>query len=289
MLNPGLFWSGCFFMEAYTKLTRKNFWTIAANSTASFIIAYLIVFYVNYFANIFASGMFGFNISFDFDQILYHVEPYQWTHDSVQLIFGIGPVLVFLLGLITLIGFFGLTEEQSRMKILFVWITLISFNFTFGNLMIGNIFKTGVGHVFNWMYFNDTQKMLVAIVGLFGLLTTAFLMARPVAMSANSYFNKLGSKNFPFFIMSQLILPFILGYGLILGYFSERLLFQEKYSWISLIVLIFIISLRVGSLESLYFDEDDRRLGLSKFLVITALIMFIGLRLILSRFYTIHW
>ncbi len=276
-------------MEANTKLSRTNFWSVVANSTSSFVIAYLIVFYLNYFTTLLSTAMFGFDVSFDFDQILYHIEPYQWTHDSVKMIFGSGPLLVFLLGLVSLIGYFGLTEEQSRMKVLFVWLSLIAFNQTFGSLMIGNIFKTGVGHVFNWMYFNDTQKMLVALIGFFGLIITAFLMVRPVAMSANSYFNKLDERNFPFFIMSQFILPFLFGYTLIIIYFWQRLLFQEKFAWISLSVLVLIIALRVSSLEKLYFDEDDRRPGISRFLVILAVSMYFGLRIILSRLYTIHW
>lgn len=276
-------------MEPFTKLSRRNFWMIAVNSTSAFIMAYLIVFYINFFATILAAGMFNFDISFDYNQIIYHIEPYQWTHDSVKLIYSAGPILVFLTGLISLIGFFGLTEEQSRLKILFIWITLLAFNQTFAGLMIGNLFKQGVGHVFNWMYFSDTAKLVVALLGFFGLITTAFLMVRPVSISGNSYFNKLGEKNFPFFITSQIIVPFIIGYLLIVAYFSQRLLFQEKFAWISLSILLFFIFIRIATMQTIYFDEDDRRPGFSKFLIIGAIVMFIGLRLLLNFSHTIHW
>lgn len=251
--------------------------------------AYLIVFYVNFFATILASGMFHYDISFDYNQIVYHIEPFEWTHDSVKLIYGAGPILVFLLGLIALIGFYGLTEEQTRIKILFIWITLLAFNQTFGNLMIGNIFKQGVGHVFNWMYFSDTSKMIVALMGFFGLLTTAFLMAKPVSISANSYFNKLGERNFPFFILSQIIVPFIIGYLLILAYYSQRLLFQEKFAWISLVILIFIIFINLAKAETVYFDEDDRKPGYSKFLIIGAIVMYFGMRYLLNTSTRLQW
>lgn len=276
-------------MEPFTKLSRRNFWMIAVNSTSAFIMAYLIVFYINFFATILAAGMFNFDLSFDYNQIIYHIEPYQWTHDSVKLIYSSGPILVFLTGLISLIGFFGLTEEQSRLKILFIWITLLAFNQTFAGLMIGNLFKQGVGHVFNWMYFSDTAKLIVALLGFFGLITTAFLMVRPVSISGNSYFNKLGEKNFPFFITSQIIVPFIIGYLIIVAYFSQRLLFQEKFAWISLSILLFFIFIRIATMQTIYFDEDDRRPGFSKFLIIGALVMFIGLRLLLNFSYTILW
>ena len=276
-------------MGSSTGLSPGNFWMIVVNSTSAFVLAYLIVFYINFFIGIFASGMFGFDLSFDYNQVVYHIEPYEWTQDSVKLIYSAGPILVFFTGLISLIGFFGLTEEQSRLKILFLWITILAFNQTFGNLMIGNLFKQGVGHVFNWMYFTDTQKMIVALIGFFGLLTTAFVMVKPIGISANSYFNYLGERNFPFFITAQIIIPFIVGYLLIAAYFSQRLLFQEKFSWISLTVVIIFIFISLNSSDTMYFDEDDRRPTYSKVLILTSIVMFVGLRLLLNQTYTIHW
>ncbi len=276
-------------MRPIKDLTKKNFWIIATNSTASYVLAFLFVFYINHFANIFSSGMFGYDLSFDWDIIFYHIEPYEWTHDSVQLIYSAGPLLIFLVGLISLIAFYSLIEEPARIKTFFMWLTLHAFNFFFGGLLIGNVFKNGIGHVFNWMYFTDTAKMLVAMIGFFGLLATAYFMAKPVAISANSYFNKLGEKNFPYFFTAQIIVPFVFGTLLYMAYFMPRIMFQEKYSWISLGVLLIIIFGRVNYMETLYFDEDDRYISLSKAIVITAAVIFILLRLVLNREYLVSW
>lgn len=276
-------------MRPIKDLTKKNFWIIATNSTASYVLAFLFVFYINHFANIFSSGMFGYDLSFDWDIIFYHIEPYEWTHDSVQLIYSAGPLLIFLVGLISLIAFYSLIEEPARIKTFFMWLTLHAFNFFFGGLLIGNVFKKGIGHVFNWMYFTDTAKMLVAMIGFFGLLATAYFMAKPVAISANSYFNKLGEKNFPFFFTAQIIVPFVVGTLLYMAYFMPRIMFQEKYSWISLGVLLIIIFGRANYMETLYFDEEDRYISLSKAIVITTVIIFVLLRLILNREYLVSW
>lgn len=272
-----------------TKLSRSNFWIIVVNSTASFVVAYLIVFYVNMLTTILSAGMFDFNLSFNYSQVYYQIQDYKWTHDSVKLIFGSGSIMVFILGVLSLVGFFGLIEESSRLKTLFLWITLISFNQTFGNLMIGNLFKTGVGHVFNWMYFSDTAKMVVALMGFFGLVVTAFIMRKPVGISANTYFNKIGSKNFPFFIMAQLILPFIFGYGLILAYFSQQLVFQEKYAWVSLGIMLLFIFISLSKSEDMYFDEEDKNITFSIFLIVTAIVMYSGLRYLLNEQIYIDW
>jgi len=131
--------------------------------------------------------------------------------------------------------------------------------------------------------------MLVALVGFFGLLATAYFMSKPVAISANSYYNKLSEKNFPFFFTAQIIVPFVVGTLLYTLYFLPDLRFQERYSWMSLGVLLIIIFGRVNYMETLYFDEEDRYISLSKVIVLTTLIMVIGLRLILSHEILVSW
>ncbi|MDP2721776.1 MAG: hypothetical protein Q8O72_03365 [Bacteroidales bacterium] len=276
-------------MKHHKTQTQKNFWIIAANSTASYVLAFLFVFYINHFANILTCGTFGYEISFDWDIIFYHIEPYEWTHDSVFLIYSAGPILILITGFISLITFYSFLEEQARIKTFFMWLTLHAFNFFFGGLLIGNIFKKGIGHVFNWLYFTDTSKMLVALIGFFGLLATAFFMTKPVATSANIYFNKLDHKNFPFFITAQVIVPFVAGTLLYMLYFMPRLLFQETYSWISLGVLLIIIFGRINYMEALYFDEETRYIRLSKVIVFTTLTITIVMRVLLNHEYSIFW
>lgn len=270
-------------MASEADLTKTNFWIIAINSTASYVLSFLAVFYINHFVKILLSRNFGYNIGFDWDNILFYVKPYEWTHDSVRLIYSSGPILIFVVGLISIIAFWSLVEETARIKTFFMWLTLHAFNFFFGSLLIGNIFKKGIGHVFNWMYMSDTSKMIVALIGFLGLLGTAFFLSRPVAISANSYFNKLDKNNFPFFITAQIIVPFILGTLLYIGYFIPQLYFQERYSWISLgVILLFIIG-RVSKMDTQYFDEEDRYTEISKIIIITTLVIFIGLRVLLRN------
>lgn len=268
-------------MKADFNLTKTNFWIIVTNSTASYVLAFLFVFYINHFIKIILAVSYGYDLGFDWDTIFYYIEPHEWTHDSVRLIFSAGPILIFVAGLISLIAFWSLVEEVARLKTFFMWLTLHSFNFFFGGLLIGNIFKKGVGHVFNWMYMTDTSKMLVALFGFLGLLGTAYFMAKPAAISANSYFNKLDEKNFPFFITAQIIVPFIIGTLIYLGFFLPRILFQEAYSWISLAMILLFIIGRVSKMDTLYFDEEDRYIGVSSVIVITTVVVIVAFRVLL--------
>lgn len=276
-------------MKIERELTTRNFWIIAANSTAAFVLAYLLIFYINHISVILSAGMFDYTISFDYNQIYFHIEPYEWTHDAVKLMYSAGPVLTFILGFISMVGYYSLYEEEARIKIFFLWFAIIAFNYTFGGLMIGNLFKKGVGHVFNWMYFTDTQKMMVALLGFFGLLSTGFLLAKPIAHTANSYFMKLSPDNFPFFFMAQIVVPFIIGAGIIMVYFIPRILFQERYGWISMAVILALSFGRINQYDTIYFENEDRNIRLSLFMILLALVLVVGLRILLYQAYVIRW
>ncbi len=270
-------------------LSKRNFWVIATNSTAAFVLAFLFIFYVNHFTTLLTAGMFNYDVSFNYYVIFYHIEPYQWTHDSVKLMYSAGPILILLVGIISLIAFYSMVEEVARAKIFFVWLTFLSFNYFFGGLLLGNLFTKGVGHVFNWMYLNSTEKMIVALVGFFGLIGTAFLMAKPIAISANSYYKEFNPRLFPFFFTSQIIVPFLIGTVLVELYFLPNPNFQVMWFWAPMIVLLLLIYKVLDSADNLYFDEEDRYVLISKGMTIAAAAVYIGLRVILSHEFYINW
>ena len=265
-------------METGTKLSTKNFWAIAVNSTVTFVLSYLFVYYINHFLKIMMAAVFGYPTNFTYNKINYFIESYRWTMDAVTLIYLSGPILLFVLGILSLVYYASMSDEEGRIKVFFVWFTLHAFNFVFSGLMIGNIFTLGVGHVFNWMYLNDTMKMIVALIGFFGLLLSAILVTKPIASSAVSYFNGLDESNTPFFVTSQIIVPFILGSVIILVYFYPFVSYQEEYSWIVLGILLLIVSGRINSMEPVHFDMEERSVGVSWVTLIFTIIVVLGIR-----------
>ncbi len=271
-------------METIQKLSRKNFWIIVLNSTSAYVLAYLLVFYINHFIKVVMASMFHIPVGFDWDQVYFYIEGYQWTHDMVTTIFSAGPFMVLIFGVISLGAFFSLREEVARVKIFFIWFTLIAFNFFFGNLLIGNIFTKGIGYVFQWAFFSDTARVVVAMIGFFGLGLTALVMKKPILFSANSYFTSIKEKNFPFFFTAQIIVPFIIGNIISIFYFFPRILFQERYSWLSLAVVLLILFMSINEQEAVMFDTDDAPppVIISKVMVVLALVLYVGLRLALN-------
>lgn len=271
-------------------LTRRNFWIIATNSTASFVLAYLFIFYLNQFTLLLSAGMYDYAITIDYGSYFFHVEPYQWTHDAVITIFSAGYILTLIVGLIALLAFYQLISDAMPVKIFFFWLAMHAITYFFGGLMVGNLLTEGIGHVFNWMYLTDTAKMVVSLIGFFGLLMMALFAPRLMAISADSYFEKFNERMAPFFIMAQVIVPFILGSVLVYVYFIPKGLFQEKYGWIVLGVMMILFFLRANQMENLTFEEDDTRsIRLMRGLVITSAAVYIVSRIVMQQGIYVAW
>lgn len=269
------------------QLTRKNFWIIAANSTASFVLAYLAVFYLNQFSYLLTGGMYEFPVSIDYATYFFHVEPWQWTHDSVILIFSAGYVATMFLGLLSLLAFYSLLADAMPVKIFFFWLTVHAFVYVFAGLMLGNLLTEGIGHVFNWMYLTDTVKMIISLIGFFGLLLTALFTPRLIAISANVYFHKFSEKISPFFITAQVIVPYLIGSALVYVYYIPKNLFHERYGWIVLGCMMLIFFSRARYLEDLLFEEEDERgIRLMRGFIITTIVIYAGSRLLMHGGFT---
>ncbi len=268
-------------------LSRKNFWIITINSSASFVLAYMIVFYLNQLSYVLTAGMFGYPVTLNHASYFFHIEPYQWTHDAVFIIFSSGYILTFILGVLSLLAFMNLTGSSAPVKVLFLWLVLHSSNFVFGGLLLGNLLTEGIGHVFNWMYLLDTPRMIISISGFFGLLITALMSARWFSISADAYFTKYNERMAPFFITAQVLLPFLIGSVLVFFYYFPKGMFHEKYGWAVLAVMMFIFFMRAKFLDDLIFEEDDARsIRPMKGLVVFTVLVFVLSRVLLSRGFT---
>jgi hypothetical protein len=226
--------------------------------------------------------VFSFPLNFTYNRIGYFIQNYEWTLDSVRLIYSSGPILLLVLAILSLVLYATMSNEKSRIKIFFIWFSMHAFNFVFSGLIIGNIFTEGVGHVFNWMYLSDTAKMTVALFGFFGLLLTAILVTKPITSTAVSYFNGLNDTNIPFFITAQIIVPYIIGSSLVLLYFLPLSFFQEKYSWITLGILILFVSGRINHMEPVVYDKEEKPVSISWLTVIFTIVIALAIRFGLS-------
>ncbi len=270
-------------------LSRKHFWIITANSTAAFVLSYLCVFYLNQLSYGLMAGMYHYPITLDYATYYFHVEPYQWTHDAVFLIFSSGYVLTFIVGILALLAFYSLLPDPIPVKIFFFWFAMHAGNFVFGGLLLGNLLTEGIGHVFNWMYMKDTVKMIISLIGFLGLLGMGLFSARMVAMASNVYFEKFNERIAPFYITAQVIVPYLIGSVLMFVYFFPKNMFHERYGWAVLGVVLLIFFHRIRNFDTLVFDESEKRsIRLMKSFMITTIVLYISSRLLFHKGFMFH-
>lgn len=271
-------------------LTRKNFWIIAGNSIASYVLAYLVVFYLTQLFILFSAGMYSYPITITYADYCTHVEAYEWTHDSVFLFYFTTSLSTLILGIIATMAFYSIIADPLPIKVFFLWLMFHSYSYFFADIMIGNLLTDGIGHAFNWMYLNDTVKMIISLVGFFGILTVTLFMPKRVALSADAYFVRYSERNSTFFITAQVLVPYLIGSLLLFFYFYPKNMFHEKYIWVLYALMIFIYYYVSKTMESLSFEEDDdRKIRPMKNLIIFTIIFYVLSRIVLNSGIYFSW
>ncbi len=167
---------------------------------------------------------------------------------------------------------------------------MLSRTYGFGGLQLGNLLTEGIGHVFNWMYLVDTARLIISLIGFFGLVMTSLFAVRIVAISADSYFSKFNERMVPFFITAQVLVPFILGAVIMFFYFFPKNMFHERFGWIVLTVMIFIFFMSTRWIDSLHFEEDEERaIRPMKGLIIFTIVFLVASRLALHHGISFSW
>ncbi len=279
-----------FFSQMNNQLSRRNFWIIALNSIIAFVLSYLFIFYINQLSFVLTAGMYDYEISIDYNGYFFHIEPYEWTHDAVIMIFSSGYILTLIFGILSLLAFYQLVADAIPFKVFFFWLSFHAITYFFGGLMLGNLLTEGIGHVFNWMYLTDTFKMIISLIGFFGLLLMSIFSARLVALSANAYFVRYNERIAPFFITAQVIVPYLIGSALIYIYFLPDGQFHERFSWIIMGVMLILFFLRSRYSDDLMFEEDDNRtIRLMRGLVVFTVLFYALSRVLLHKSIYFVW
>ncbi len=265
----------------------KGRWTlfriIVANSAAAYIFTYFLVFSMYLATLIFGAWMFEYSIKIKFLQVFFLVKNHEWTHDAVKVIYTIGPVLIMIFGVISLVALRWAREEVGRMKLLFLWFSVHSLNFLVTDILVGNLFTEGLGHVFQWMYMDPTTRLGISVFGLLSIAGVAFFFTQPFVESSNIYFNRLTSDDYPYYITAQVIVPYLIGTVVVFTLLGFSMSVLEWFSWVSMALILAVVVVRGNYYKALYFDTEPRKSKVSIFLVILAISIMAIIYVLLSK------
>ena len=231
--------------EKETSSLRK-YLVISVNSLAYFILAYLfIILVINFVSMGMAKIFYGVSSTmtpngFDIDQT-----NFQWSLESVVLIFFIGVLLAMLFGIWFQMIYINTRKGGGHLKLFFLWSYLIAYTIFFGDMIFGAFFNYMPGAFFNFMGFPIPLRVVIGIGGLVLLFVVGWMSAKNVVISLNIYLRKASISTIRPFVTAQLLVPFVVGNVII--YFLKSPL-QAKFEYVDTLVLLTMVVVIAGAI-----------------------------------------
>ncbi|HPE57291.1 MAG TPA: hypothetical protein P5514_09760 [Bacteroidales bacterium] len=263
------------------KNDRNRFLKIFFNSLFMFMLSYLIIYIIGEFITVWVATTFDYKVILFPYKIYYSIDSDQWTADSVKILYSILPFTGLIIGVVGIIIFSSLRNENGYFKLFFLWSFVHGIVMFFGSILMGTLLNQGFGWVIAYLYYKDTGKMIFSIISIFALFIAGTSITRSFLISGNAYFNFVKHENRKFLFVSQVLLPAIIGTTIMAllkiptdDYFSTNEEYIFEISKISTILLIILpVGLTFKSMGDVYFDEDGRKVKFAwPFLLITLAI-----------------
>ncbi len=202
-----------------------------------------------------------------------------WTFDAVQVICSIGPLISFILTLVTIVVFAISSHENWTIRLLFMWIFFHAFTMSVGEMIFGILLNQGFGWVLAYLYFDDATKMLIVIGLLVGMLAGGLLLSRFILLTGNIYFNFIKKTNRGRFLMSQIFFPFLIGIGIIALVKQPLENAYELFVEGSMFLILLPALIRARLSKDLFFDEEPRKIRIKWVWILISLIAWVLFRI----------
>jgi len=208
---------------------------IIVNSLIYFLLSYyLVAFSANLFIILLAK-LVGFDAVLSYKGFV--LSNGKWTNDNIIIVYFFGNLFSLIVAVFFLWKYYIINQIRAKIKILYLWIYIISLSWFFGEIIIGAVFKTGIGAAliaFEVPYF---LRLLLAVIGVFALFFIGYKTRVDILSSANLYYPKLSSQKTTKFVINQILIPGIIGFIIIIILKLPNL---GQYHYVDLLMLLSI-------------------------------------------------
>lgn len=263
--------------------SRTKFLISALNGTAHFVLAYYLVWGLHDMAKIAAATHFKIHGNWNPSRITFKLDDSEWWRTAVVAVYGIGPLLCLLMGVVAFIWFWRRERaRRGQLKLFLLWVTFHSCNAVFGALLADTITHSGFWFVPGWLLVlgNVVTIVLAILAGLIQLVlgyfgAVAFLQAHD-SKTVMRYHNRQQM------VFSTLIAPWVVGSLFIT--LTKLPYFTTPECMHLLMIGLLLVPLAAGCLSELFSSTVKRpqptRIGWG--LVAAAVLVAVAWRLILS-------
>ena len=267
-----------FLNKNYSFLGTGKYLIILLNSTFIFLLAYLFVFLIKEISIVIAARSFNINAVMMYYDVDFLIRSRDWTTDAVQVVFSTGPIIAFMLTVITIITFSILSNEIWTLRLLIMWIFLHALTQSLGEIIFGALLNQGVGWVLAYLFINDTTKMLIVIGTVIAMATYGLFLSRYMLLTGNIYFNFIKRINRNPFFMSQILLPYLIGTGIIILVKQPIVNSYELIVESSMLIIILPALLHARFSDDLFFDEEPRKISIKWVWILISILLVVLFR-----------
>ncbi len=255
------------------QLFAPEYLIIAFNSLLFFLLAYFIISFIEKLGMAFTAMHFDYKTIIYYYKVEYLVDYDDWYADSVKAIFASGPILAVIVATLVLILYSKVYLEDGVMKLLLLWGMFHGFNSILGGALIGALTGKEFGYTIMYLYYSDTGKLVIALLVLLIMVVLGSSSVKFWIFSANSYFNFSTPAKRQVFIVSQVLIPFVFGSGIIFLINQPKLTAYNLLVNLSLIFMLLPVLLLSRYHQEYYFDEKKKRIKLSLRTLIVVLLL----------------
>lgn len=279
------------------KSERNLFLKITFNSISFFVMSYLVLYILGELLTLYAAQTFDYNTILFYYKIYFNIDSDQWTPDAVKILYSMKPLVGLVLGVISMIIFSIIRNENSVFKLFYLWFFVHGMVMFFGSLLMGTLLNQGFGWVIAYLYYMDTGKMVFSIIAIFALIVTGASIAKSFLITGNTYFNYVSVHNRKLLLISQVFLPALIGTIIIslmkipneYYYTTTEEVIYEILKVSSIVILIIPVLLTFSGLGTIFFDEDSRKVRFHWIYILLSLIIFFGYRFYLTDGLVLIW
>ncbi len=224
-----------------------------ANHLALYLLAFLLVFTLYQALTVAGAWLAGIEATWYYDRIV--CKGRNWTTSSVFLVYGVPPLVCLLVGVGAHALLVRWQKKSGWSRVLWLWLSLHSFNMLLGGLIAGVLTETQIGYALAWMRLPYALRNGLLILSAVALLLIGYAYTRYFLKVCPS--QRLLRDRRRAYVLSVALLPWLAGTGLLT-------LFKASSHNIADIILYFSMLLAVVPVCNFYQQIPIEQLRLAQ-------------------------
>ena len=257
--------------------------TIALNSAAIYVLAYILVFGVLQLSQAAMAYRYVIPTILHPSKLNYLIQDPEWRRSIIVIVFSTGPVLCLLLAVVALFRLRSTLEDRGSAKVFYAWVVLHGCNQFFGAMVADNFLRDGFWLAPAYLVITSTVPA-IALGFLFAnlCLVIGYKLSLPFLKTCDSI-SLMRLENRPKLIWITIFAPWAIGtLAVNLSKIGTMTMLEAAHS---LVILLLLIPMAVG----IRFEMHEltvpapRRPRLERVLIVSALTALIGWRAITHK------